>query len=167
MIKSSGATERRGPVVAPPCDKFTGAGDSTRRTDGLRDADVPTEDWRCWHGLLPRALSSSSFISPQSACLSASVARPNSDTVRTPTQTRKGRRRRRREREEKKRSREIILVDACHEATLLSLLPLVIYLSLLCYFLKPIHFHTTPPSSTSRVLNPVSCLFATGPLIEY
>lgn len=99
MIKSSGATERRGPVVVPPCDKFTSAGDSTRRTDGLRDADVPTEDSRCWHGLLLRALSSSSFISPQSACLSASVARPNSDTVRTPTQTRKGKRRKRRERE--------------------------------------------------------------------
>lgn len=166
MIKSSGATERRGPVVVPPCDKFTSAGDSTRRTDGLRDADVPTEDSRCWHGLLLRALSSSSFISPQSACLSASVARPNSDTVRTPTQTRKGRRRKRRERE-KKRSREIILVDGCQEATLLSLLPLVIYLSLLCFFLKHIHFHATPPSSTSMVLNPVSCLFATGPLIEY
>lgn len=64
------------------CDKFTGIRDSQWTASEIC---CPPNAWDS--GTVLRNLSFSSFISPQSASLSASVLHPNSDTVRTPTQT--------------------------------------------------------------------------------
>lgn len=63
------------------CDKFTGIRDSQWTASEIC---CPPKAWDS--GTVLRDLSFSSFISPQSASLSASVLHPNSDTVRTPTQ---------------------------------------------------------------------------------
>lgn len=97
------------------CDKFTGTGDSQWTASELC---CPPKAWDA--GMVLRKLSFSSFISPQSASLSASVLDPNSDTVRTPTQS--------------STLHESIVMDLCQESTLISSLSAVMYLSVCILF---------------------------------
>lgn len=121
---------------------------------------VPPKAWDS--GMLLRNLSFSSFISPQSASLSASVPRPNSDTVRTPTQEKKTKK--------PTRSHESIGVDRCQESDTSFYFSLVMYLSLLCFFFFffPRENDLLPPGwILRRVSLPPRCLYRPGPLIEY
>lgn len=119
---------------------------------------VPPKAWDS--GMVLRDLSFSSFISPQSASLSACVPRPNSDTVRTPTQ-------------EKKKTNTLSWKHRCgplpgkrHFFLLFS--GYVFVTTLLFFFFILRENGLLPPGwILRRVSLPPRCLYWLGPLIEY